>query len=114
MVKKIILSVLLSIGAFATVGGPDFYGVKGVDEGEHLNLREKPTTKSEPLAYIPYNATCLKNLGCKGGISLHDFQILSEKELAKKVKENPRWCKVEYNSITGWAFGKFLMEKSCP
>jgi len=114
MIKSAIFVCVLSLCVFASADGPDFYGVKGVIEGNHLNLRVKPTIKSKILAYIPYNEVCLKNLGCADGISLYDFETLSEEELAKKVKENPRWCKIKYKNLTGWSFGKFLVEKTCP
>lgn len=114
MIKRVIFSCLLFLCVFASADGPDFYGVNGVTKGNHLNLRAKPTIQSEVLSYIPYNEVCLKNLGCEGGISLHDFETLSEEELAIKVKDNPRWCKIKYKNLRGWAFGKFLAEKPCP
>lgn len=114
MIKNVIIFCLLPLSVFATADGPTFYGVEGVAKGHHLTLREKPTSNAKPITYMPYNTVCLENLGCQGGISLKDFQTLNEEELAKKIKENPRWCKIKYKSITGWAFGKFLTEKPCP
>jgi len=113
MSKIFVIVCLIVSSIFAIADGPDFYAIKGIAVGHHLNLREKPTTKSEPVAYIPHDAECLKNLGCKGGVSLRDFEKLTKKEIEIKLKNSKRWCKIEYKSKIGWVYGKFLEEKSC-
>ena len=77
-------------------------------------LRERPSTDSAVLARIPGNATCLRNLGCQGGLTFQEFSTLSEAEKRRIETERPRWCKVEFQSKVGWALGRYLAEGACP
>ena len=96
--------------AHATADGPDHYRVRGVSPGRHLTLRAEPSTASVPLARIPSDATCLRSLGCRGGLSFEEFTTLGEEDQRRRAAENPRWCKVDYRGTVGWVAGAYLAE----
>jgi len=99
--------------ALATADGPDFYSVTGVANGDVPNIREEPSPHAKKLGEIPPDGTCVRNLGCKGGLTMQEFTDLSRKQKAERLRENPRWCKVEYQGVEGWVAGRFLHEGSC-
>jgi hypothetical protein len=99
--------------AQATADGPDHYRVRGVSPGRHVMLRAAPSTASAPLARVPSNATCLRSLGCQGGLTFEEFTTLSEEDKRRRAAENPRWCKVDYRGTIGWVAGKYLAEDAC-
>ena len=99
--------------AHATADGPDHYRVRGVSPERHLILRAEPSTASAPLARIPSDATCLRSLGCQGGLSFEEFTTLSEEDQRRRAAENPRWCKVDYRGTVGWVAGAYLAEDGC-
>jgi hypothetical protein len=108
-------AVMAAAGAAqATADGPDHYGVRGVSPGRHVALRAEPSAASARLARIPSNATCLRNLGCQGGLTFEEFTTLSEADRKRRAEENPRWCKVEYRGTVGWVAGRYLAEAPCP
>jgi hypothetical protein len=39
---------------------------------------------------------------------------LSKTEQARRLKQHPRWCRVEYQGVTGWVAGRYLAEGACP
>lgn len=73
-------------------GGPDFWAVANLEPGDRLNLRSRPTAKSEIVARLP-EGTVLRNLGCR-------------------MNGQTRWCRVERpdGSVGGWAAGRYLVE----
>ena len=111
------LAAMAMLGAAALAqeeeGGPDHFAVKGVAQNDTLTLRAKPDASSEALARIPHNATCLRNLGCRGGLTFQEFSTLSEADRKKRLAANPRWCKVEYQGKTGWVAGRYVVEGAC-
>jgi hypothetical protein len=100
--------------AQATADGPDHYRVRGVSAGRHVNLRAEPSTASAPLAGIPSDATCLRSMGCQGGLTFEEFTTLSDEQKRRRAVENPRWCKVDYRGTVGWVAGRYLAEDACP
>jgi hypothetical protein len=105
--------VAVAGAAHATADGPDHYRVRGVSPERHLTLRAEPSTASAPLARIPSNATCLRSLGCQGGLTFEEFTTLSEDDQRRRAAENPRWCKVDYRGTVGWVAGRYLAEDGC-
>jgi len=99
--------------ASATADGPDFYQVTGVAAGDVLNIRAEPDPHSAKVGVIPPDGICVRNLGCKGGLTFREFSELSAAGQKKRLKENPRWCKIEYRGATGWVDGRFLAEGIC-
>lgn len=97
----------------ATADGPDFYRVTGVAASDTLNIRTQPLPHAPKTGEIPPHGSCIRNLGCKGGLTLQEFTELTPDDQAKRLKENPRWCQVEYGGITGWVAGRFLQEGAC-
>jgi len=104
---------LVSAGASATADGPDFYAVRGVDKGDVLNIRAEPNVNAAKVGEIPHDGTCLRNLGCKGGLSFQEFSELSASQQRRRLRDNPRWCQVEYRGVRGWVSGRFLGEGEC-
>ncbi|MBK7793058.1 MAG: SH3 domain-containing protein [Betaproteobacteria bacterium] len=116
MALAAVASAVMAAGgvAQATADGPDQYRVHGVSPGRHLTLRAEPSTASAPLARIPANATCLRSLGCQGGLSFEEFATLSDEDKRRRAAEHPRWCKVDYRGTVGWVAGRYLAEDACP
>ena len=112
---KLILPLLITASglAVAEADGPDYYRVHGVAASDVLNIRSRADPHAEKLGEIPPGASCVRNLGCKGGLSLDEFTNLSKKEQAAAIKDHPRWCHIEYQGIKGWVSGRFLAEGSC-
>jgi hypothetical protein len=99
--------------ARAEADGPDFYAVAGVAVGDVLNIRMHPDPHAAKVGEIPPEGTCVRNLGCQGGLTFQEFTELSGEQKAERLKENPRWCKVEYQGTTGWVAGRYLTEGAC-
>ena len=85
-----VLLFFFSSLAFATADGPDYLDVRNSTPNEKLTIHLKPTDSSELVGKIPYNATCLKNLGCTG--------------------ESSWWCRIVYQGTMGWVNGRFVKE----
>lgn len=100
--------------ASADADGPDFYAVRGVASDDVLNIRVKPNPRARKVGEIPPDGACIRNLGCRGGLSFQEFTELSPAERKQRERENPRWCKVQYRGITGWVAGRYLAEDDCP
>jgi hypothetical protein len=104
---------LTSGEAGAEADGPDFFRVIGVAADDVLNIRSEPRASGEKLGEIPPGADCVRNLGCQGGLSFEEYTTLTEEEQAARLKANPRWCRIEYEGVVGWAAGRYLAEGSC-
>jgi hypothetical protein len=105
--------VFVASAVFADADGPDFFRVTGVAEDDVLNMRAEPDPQAKKVGEIPPDGTCVRNLGCRGGLTFQEFTELSEKQTAQRLKENPRWCKVEYRGVEGWVAGRYLREGIC-
>jgi hypothetical protein len=108
------LLVLGGSAACATADGPDHFVVRGVAAGDVLNIRAEPNATARKLGTIAPSASCIRNLGCQGGLSYQEFTTLSPAERKQRERENPRWCRIEYRGLTGWVAGRYLAEGSCP
>jgi len=108
-----ILLCCLSSAALATADGPDHYRVRGIASGVFLEMRSAPGADAAVLAKIPAGMTCLRNLGCQGGLTLQEFTTLSDEEKRRRTDANPRWCKVDYRGTVGWVPGQSLAEDAC-
>ncbi len=109
-------AVTLTLGsgpASADADGPDFYQVRGVATNDVLHLRAEPNPHAARVGEIPHDGTCIRNLGCQGGLTFQEFTDLSPAEQARRQQENPRWCRVEYQGVTGWVAGRYLQEGAC-
>jgi hypothetical protein len=115
MPRTLLLLLLstISLAAHATADGPDHYRVSGIPAGGYVNLRAEPGAQSAIIGWIPAGATCLRNLGCKGGLTFDEFTTLSDEDKRRRAKTNPRWCRVEYQGVTGWVKGGYLAERTC-
>lgn len=109
----IILLALLSGQALGEADGPDFYKVRDVSAGDTLNIRAEPRPDAARLGEIPPDGNCIRNLGCQGGLTLLEFTTLTKEQQARRIRENPRWCRIEYRGIPGWVAGRYLAEDSC-
>lgn len=98
----------------AEADGPDYWQVRDVDKNDVLNIRSNADFKAPKIGEIPHDARCIKNIGCKGGLTYHEFTTLSDSEKQQILKQRPRWCRVSYQGTTGWVAGRYLREGSCP
>ena len=108
-----LIGCCISLSAMAAADGPDHYRVTGVSPGSFLSLRAEPSAGAAIVSRIPAGMTCLRNLGCQGGLSLEEFTTLSDDEKQRRILANPRWCKVDYEGVIGWVSGQFLTEYAC-
>lgn len=100
----------LSLAAQAEADGPDHYRLKA----GAATLRAEPKAGAPAVAPLPAGATCLRNRGCEGGLTFQEFQALAPAERARRERERPRWCLVEYRGYSGWVEGSRLAEDGCP
>jgi len=114
VVLVVALVMLPSLRALGEADGPDFYDVTGVTPGSVLNVRAEADRAAARIGTIPADGTCIRNLGCVGGLTLEEFTTLSETERRAVAGRRPRWCKVEYGGVTGWAAGRYLREAAGP
>ena len=114
ILKQILLLLSITSGlALADADGPDYYTVKRVASNDVLNIRSKADPNANKVGEIPPEADCVKNLGCKGGLTMSEFIDLSKEEQAAILRKRPRWCQVEYRGIRGWVSARYLAEGSC-
>jgi uncharacterized protein YraI len=102
-----------SAAASAAADGPDYYAVHGVAANDVLNIRSEPSPHAPKVGEIPPEGTCIRNLGCRGGLTFKEFTTLSPTEKKQRERANPRWRKVEYQGVTGWVSGHYLAEGDC-
>lgn len=102
-----------SLSALATADGPDHFRVTGATAAKGLALHAEAGTQSAVLGVIPAGSSCVRSLGCQGGLSFEEFSALSREAQTLRLATNPRWCKVKYQGKTGWVEGKFLSEAAC-
>ena len=107
------LLVLLPGTAVAEADGPDFYQVRDISSGETLGIHAEPDPDATRLGEIPPQGDCIRNLGCRGGLTFEEFTTLSKEQQARRLKDNPRWCRIEYQGIVGWVAGRYLAEGHC-
>lgn len=106
---------LLGAGAArAEADGPDHFRVTGVAANDALNLRAAPNSRAAKVGVIPPKANCVRNLGCRGGLSFQESTTLNPAQQKERLRQHPRWCRVEYRGVTGWVAGRFLTEGNCP
>ncbi len=112
--KLVFLLLMTASGlTWAEASGPDYWRVQGVADNDALNIRIDADPHAKIIGEIPPGSSCIRNLGCQGGLSFEEFTTLSKKEKVAAEKANPRWCQIEYQGIRGWVSGKYLAEKSC-
>ncbi|WP_127088222.1 SH3 domain-containing protein [Aquabacter cavernae] len=78
-------------------GGPDFWRVAGISDGDALNLRSSPSADAPVVLKLATGAV-VRNLGCR-------------------PVDAGRWCKVQLlgdSDEVGWVNGRFLREAETP
>jgi len=108
-----ILLMMISLPIWAEASGPDFWQVQNVADNDVLNIRVDADPHAKIIGEILPGGSCIRNLGCQGGLSFEEFTTLSKKEKVAAEKANPRWCQIEYQGIRGWVAGHYLAEGSC-
>ena len=111
--QTLTLLVIASGLALADADGPDYFKVNGVASNDVLNMRSKANPAANKVGEIPSSADCVKNLGCKGGLTMSEFTDLSKEEQGDILRKRPRWCHVEYHGVKGWVSARYLAEGSC-
>lgn len=100
--------------ARAEADGPDHFSVRGVAAGDVLDIRAAPAADAAIIGSIPPRGDCVRNLGCRGGLTYQEFTTLSAAQRQQVQRERPRWCRVEYRGVQGWVAARYLTEGSCP
>ena len=113
LIAGTLIALSLSGLAPAEADGPDFFRVVGVKRGDTLNVHVEPHAHSKVIGEIAPGSDCLKNLGCKGGLTFREYTSLSKKERQRIKRERPRWCRIRFDGMTGWVYGRYLAESSC-
>ena len=108
-----LLLLFCSGSLLAEADGPDYWQVRDVAKKDVLNMRSNAGYTAPKIGEIPYDARCIKNMGCKGGLTYQEFTTLSEAEKQQIMRQRPRWCRVSYQGRTGWVAGRYLQEGSC-
>ncbi len=96
----------------AEADGPGFYGVSGLAADDMLNISSEQTSHAANVGSIPLAPTCVRNLGCRGGLTFQEFGTLNQVEQPKRLQQNPRWCQVEYLGVAGWVAESIPSEAS--
>ena len=109
-----LLTAMYCTDLAADADGPDYWRIVGVADGDSLNIRAEPDARSAKVGAIPPNGRCIANRGCQGGLSFGEYSTLSKPEQAKRLKEHPLWCRIDYQGLTGWVAGRYLAEGGCP
>ena len=100
--------------ARATADGPDFFRVHGIATGNALTILAEPRAGAPAIGSAPSDAVCLRNRGCRGGLTFEEFNTLDDEAKRQRAAANPRWCQVEYQGRTGWVDARHLTEAPCP
>ena len=102
-----------SLSSYAEADGPDYWQVRDVNKNDVLNMRSSADFNSEKTGEIPRDAQCIRNMGCTGGLTIHEFTTLSDYDKQRILKQRPRWCRVRYKGTTAWVAGRYLREGRC-
>jgi SH3-like domain-containing protein len=113
MKRLLLLSLLIPALALAEADGPDFFKVSGVASDDALNVHAEAHVKSKVIGEIAPGMDCLKNLGCKGGLTMNESMTLSKEKQAEIERKRPRWCKIDFDGIQGWVYAQYISEGSC-
>ena len=62
----------------AEADGPGFYGVSGLAADDTLNISSEQTSHAANVGSIPLAPTCVRNLGCRGGLTFQEFGTLNQ------------------------------------
>lgn len=89
----------------AEADGPDHYRATAATE-----LRAGPGEAFPALLPVPEGADGLANFGCRGGLTLAEWEAASDAERAAAAAR--RWCRVGADETIGWAPGSLLAEGS--
>jgi uncharacterized protein YraI len=108
-----LICVFFAQNAPGEADGPDWFKVVDVAADDVLNVRAEPSAGADKLGAIPPGADCVRNLGCQGGLTFGEFTTLTPEQQAARLKDNPRWCKVDYRGTIGWVAGRYLAEGGC-
>jgi uncharacterized protein YraI len=92
----------------ADADGPDFFRVTGLRAGDVLNIRSAPAASAPKVGAIPHDGNGIRNLGCKGGLTFAQWEKATPAQRA--AARFDRWCRIEFNGMTGWAAGRYLTE----
>ena len=107
-----VLGWSLISSARADADGPDHYSLRDMPSGEAVVLRAEPSPDADVVGGVSTGARCLRNLGCRGGLSMYEFSTLSTRDQHDRLALNPRWCRVEYQGRIGWLEGGVLAESA--
>ena len=115
MFLKVLALILFAFSTllYAEADGPDYWQIRDVDKTDVLNMRSFPDFNAPKIGEIPHDATCIRNMGCRGGLTFNEFTTLSAAAKQQILKQRPRWCRVSYQGRVAWVAGRYLGEGVC-
>ena len=104
----IILLVVSSLSSFSSIN----QGVRNIYDDRVVPLTQLKSIMDGYTTII--NAINKADNGLKNpNEALAEFSELSGAEREQRLKQNPRWCRVEYQGQQGWVAGRYLREGTC-
>jgi hypothetical protein len=91
---------------------PRYWDVSGVGPNDALVVHSSGSVQSTLVGLLPPDAICLKNLGCRGGLTPQEYQTLNEDQRQAVLRKRPRWCQISFGNRRGWVAQKFLVEST--
>lgn len=117
--KPIALAVMLLVGtsllgnpASAQESEPRYWDVSGVAPEDSLIVHSGGSVQSPVVGLLPADAICLKNLGCRGGLTQKEYQSMNEEQRQAVLRKRPRWCQISFGNRRGWVAQKFLVQSA--
>jgi hypothetical protein len=79
-----LLALIHPVTLLATADGPDYFQVTGVAANDRLVVCSAASPKAAAIGKIANGSQCVRNLGCKGGLTYQEYTTLSEPEMARR------------------------------
>jgi len=109
VLMALVCASFASIRASAQNGEPRYWDVSGGGPNDALIVHSSGSVQSSMVGSVPPDAICLKNLGCRGGLTQQEYQTLNEAQRQAVLRKRPRWCRISFGNRRGWVAQKFLV-----
>jgi hypothetical protein len=110
----LVVMALVSTGFVGTLAlaqdddEPRYWDVTGVGPNDVLIVHSAGSVQSSLVGLLAPDAVCLKNLGCRGGLTQKEYQTLNQAQREAVLRKRPRWCQVAFGNRRGWVARQFL------
>jgi len=103
----VIVQFAFAAPALAEADGPDFWQTVA---RQAVPLRAGPDADAVVVDSLPQGARGLKNLGCRGRPSFHQWSMMTPEAQAKA--RGRIWCQTTFARKTGWVNALYLREQT--